>query len=98
RSPSRASPRTPRYVARAAPRRPRAGPPCRGSRSGPTSEEPAALGRADVLAPESRDHAPARCALDEPELQKVGLVHVLDRVGLLAQRDGERREPYGATA
>ncbi len=36
-------------------------------------------------------------ALDQPLLQQVGLVHVLDRVLLLADRDRERREPDGPT-
>src|SRR3954469_6587451 len=37
--------------------------------------------------------APARCPLQEPTLQEVGLVDVLDRVRLLAHRDRERRQP-----
>ena len=48
--------------------------------------------RADVRAAELRDRAPARRALDEAELQQVRLVDVLDRVRLLAERRGERRE------
>ena len=47
----------------------------------------------DVRAAELRDHAAARGALDEAELEQVRLVDVLDRVRLLAERDGERREP-----
>ena len=41
---------------------------------------------------------PARRALQEAELEQVRLVHVLDRVGLLAERDRERREPDRAAA
>ena len=37
-------------------------------------------------------------ALQEPELQQIRLVDVLDRLGLLAERDGERREPDRAAA
>ena len=44
------------------------------------------------------DHATARRALDEPELQEVGLVDVLDRVRLLAERRSERVEPDRAAA
>ena len=47
---------------------------------------------ADVRAAELRDHAAARRALEEAELEQVRLVDVLDRVGLLAERDGERRQ------
>ena len=36
---------------------------------------------------------PARRALEEAELEQVRLVDVLDRLRLLAERDGERREP-----
>src|SRR3989441_2098810 len=57
-------------------------------------EERLLVGRgADVRAAEPRHHAPPRGALDEPELEQVGLVDVLDRVRLLTERDGERREP-----
>ena len=38
-------------------------------------------------------HPPARRALEQALLQEVGLVDVLDRVGLLADRVGERRQP-----
>ena len=48
--------------------------------------------RADVRAPELGDHAAARRALEEAELEEVRLVDVLDRVRLLAERDGERRQ------
>ena len=37
-----------------------------------------------------------RCS--KPALEQVGLVDVLDRVRLLADRDGERREPDRAAA
>ena len=47
----------------------------------------------DVLAPELRDRAPARRPLDEPELEQIRLVDVLDRVGLLAERDRKGGEP-----
>ena len=43
-----------------------------------------------MLARARRGGAPARRALEEPALQQVGLVDVLDRVGLLADRDRER--------
>src|SRR5918999_1767818 len=58
----------------------------------------AAARRADVDAAELRDHAAARRALQEAELEQVRLVDVLDRVGLLPERDRERREPDGAAA
>ena len=51
----------------------------------------------DVRASELRDHTPARGALEEAELEQVRLVDVLDRVGLLAERDGERGEADRAT-
>ena len=51
-----------------------------------------------MLAPEVGDHPPARGPLEEPELQEVRLVDILDRVGLLAERDRERREPDGTAA
>ena len=38
------------------------------------------------------DDTAAIRALDEAELQQVGLVDVLDRVGLFAERDRECRE------
>ena len=53
---------------------------------------------ADVLPPELGDDAAPRRALQEAELEKVRLVHVLDRVRLLAERDGERRETHGPAA
>ena len=49
-------------------------------------------------AAEIGDHAAARCALEEAELEQVGLVDVLDRLRLLAERDGERREPDRSAA
>ena len=49
-------------------------------------------GRPEVRAPELGDDPPARRALEEAELEQVRLVDVLDRVGLLAERDRERRE------
>ena len=45
-----------------------------------------------MLSAELGDDAAARRALQEPELEEVRLVDVLDRVGLLAERDRERRE------
>ena len=51
-----------------------------------------------MLAPELRHDPPTRRALDEPELEQVRLVDVLDRLGLLAQRDRERREPDRAAS
>src|SRR5919202_1791330 len=50
-------------------------------------------GAADVLAAELRDRPAARRPLDEPELEQVRLVDVLDRVGLLAERHGKGRQP-----
>ena len=46
-----------------------------------------------------RGHAaPARGALEEAALEQVGLVDVLDRVGLLLDGHGQRREPDRAAA
>src|SRR5262249_60112853 len=49
---------------------------------------------ADVLLAERRDHAPAWRALQEAELEQVRLVHILDRVRLLAAGDPRPREPH----
>ncbi len=59
--------------------------------------------RAGRLHPEVRERPPgggstAGRALDQAALEQVGLVHVLDRVLLLADRDGERRQPDRAPA
>src|SRR5918912_3068268 len=54
--------------------------------------------RVDVGAAEVGDDAAARRALDEPELEEVRLVDVLDRLLLLAEGDGERREPHRPAA
>src|SRR5438309_1551475 len=56
-------------------------------------EEFGAVGRrgAEVLAPELGDHPSARRPLQKAELQQVRLVHVLDRVLFLAERDCKRR-------
>src|SRR5437867_5128642 len=51
---------------------------------------------AHVRSAELRHHPAPRRALDEAELEKVGLVDVLDRVGLLSEADRKRREPNGA--
>ena len=51
-----------------------------------------------MLPPEVGDHAAARRALEEAELEQVRLVDVLDRVRLLAERDGERRQADRAAA
>src|SRR5207248_2225037 len=61
------------------------------------SEELRLAGRrgADVRSAELRDRAAARRALDEAELQQVRLVDVLDRLLLLAERGGQRRQPDG---
>ena len=48
--------------------------------------------------PQIGDHATTGCSLQEAELEQVGLVDVLDRVGLLAECDGDRGETDGAAA
>src|SRR5581483_10190349 len=58
----------------------------------PLEERRPLADRTDVLAPEQRDDAAARRALQEAELEQVRLVDVLDRLRLLAERDGEVRE------
>ena len=45
-----------------------------------------------------RCDAPPRRALDEPLLDEVGLVHLLERTGVLPDRDREVGEPRGASA
>ena len=45
-----------------------------------------------MLAAELGHDPAARRALEEAELEQVRLVDVLDRLGLLAERDRERRE------
>src|SRR6266550_2970826 len=52
----------------------------------------------EVGAAERGDRAAAGRPLDEAELQEVRLVHVLDRVRLLAERRREGAEPDRATA
>ena len=52
----------------------------------------------DLVATELGNHASARCALQEPELQQVRLVDILDRLGLFAHADRERGEPNWSTA
>src|SRR5689334_12652370 len=52
---------------------------------------------AQVLESRRGGHAPAGSALDEPALEQVGLVDVLDRVGLLGHRDRERGQAHRAT-
>src|SRR6266545_1095540 len=51
-----------------------------------------------MLQPERGDRPPARRPLDEAELQQEGLEDVLDRLGLLAERDRERGQPDRAPA
>jgi len=51
-----------------------------------------------VLPPKVGDDPSSRRALQEAELEQVRLVDVLDRLGLLAERDGERRQPDRAAA
>ena len=46
----------------------------------------------EVGTPEPCDHAPARRALQQPLLQQIRLVDVLDRAPVLADRVGQRRE------
>jgi hypothetical protein len=48
-----------------------------------------------VGAAERGEHAAAGCPLDEAELQEVRLVHVLDRVRLLAERAASVPSPTG---
>src|SRR6188508_27320 len=52
---------------------------------------------ADVGASELGDHTTSRRALQKTKLQQIGLVDVLDRVRLLAERDRERREAHRPT-
>src|SRR2546423_5997198 len=52
----------------------------------------------DVSAAEVGDDTAAGRALDEPELEEVRLVDVLDRLLLLAERDRERGEADGPAA
>src|SRR6266540_3737551 len=68
--------------------------PCRPRSSHGRLEEALVPGnRADVGAPQLRQHASAGRALQETELEQVRLVDVLDRVGLLAEGHSEGREP-----
>ena len=46
-----------------------------------------------MRAAEVGDDAAARCALQEAELEQERLVDILDRLGLLPERDRERRQP-----
>src|SRR5436305_1070658 len=63
------------------------------------SEEGRRLARAaDVRATELGDDASARCPLQEPQLEQVRLVDVLDRLRLLAERDREIRQADGPAA
>src|ERR687896_1357946 len=48
-----------------------------------------------MSASELRHNPPPRRPLDEAELEEVGLVDVLDRVGLLAEGDRQRGEADG---
>src|SRR5690242_15885112 len=50
-------------------------------------------GQAKMLVGPLRQDPAARRPLDQPLLEQVGLEDVLDRVGLLADGDGEGREP-----
>ena len=72
---------------RGRPRARAARPPARRSR---LEERFCLLRSADVLAAELRHDPAARRALDEPELEEVRLVDVLDRVRLLAEGHGQR--------
>src|SRR3954468_19566535 len=68
---------------------------------GPSSEELRAVRSRrgpELLPPQVCDDAAARRALKETELQQERLVHVLDRVLLLAERDGQRREAHRPAA
>ncbi len=64
------------------------------------SAGPAGVGGSQAQVGERRGgrHPPARRALDQAQLEQIGLVDVLDRVLLLADRDRERREPDRAAA
>src|ERR687888_402073 len=53
-------------------------------------------GGAEMPIGELGGHPPPRGPLQEPELQQVRLVHVLDRLGLLAHRRRECGEPHRA--
>ena len=55
-------------------------------------------GQAEVLARRRRGHPAARRAGDQALLDEERLVHVLDRLGLLADADGQRRQPDRAAA
>src|SRR6266511_817280 len=67
--------------------------------SAPLLEEGAVDGDgSDVLAAQVGQHPTPRRALDEAQLEQVGLVDVLDRVRLLAQRDGEGRQSHRAAS
>src|SRR6185436_570823 len=59
-----------------------------------------ALGRqpAQVLVGAPGDRAAARRAVEEADLQQVGLVHVLEGVRLLADRGGQRVHPHRTAA
>jgi hypothetical protein len=52
----------------------------------------------EVLAAELGDDPAARCPLQKPWLEEERLVHVLDRLRFLAERDSERRQTHRAAA
>ena len=54
--------------------------------------------QAEVLARRRRRHPAARRAHEQALLDEERLVHVLDRLGLLADADGQRRQPDRAAA
>src|SRR5581483_6936145 len=73
-------------------------PPGNERRGGRLEERPGARPGSEVRLSELGDDAAAGRPLQEAELQQVGLVDVLDRLGLLPERDRKRREPNRAAA
>src|SRR4029079_7615402 len=62
-------------------------------------EQPPVIGqRTEVRPPEIGDHATARRALEEAELEQERLVDVFDGLCFLTERNRKRREPDGPAA
>ena len=68
------------------------------SRAGGSEQAAFVANRPEVRSPQVGDHTTAWGSLQEAELEQVRLVDVLDRVGLLAERDGDRGEADRASA